>query len=196
MFLQLQSSTVEWMYTIESSRGSEHALGGRLTDARLLQTWGAAVTVGWAVSQIVAVAGGTSARTQYALTAFWLVGSLVPIAASFLWMRARGFTGLFLVWTALGVTGLVASFAAAGQVVDIAPVLVFGGLWFAGPAMGFLVTAAYMSDWSRRLYAGAAVANLAGGAAVLAVPGFGTVYFVVAAVVQGLPMLYHGTRLG
>lgn len=184
------------MSAIESSRGSEYALGGRLTDARLLQTWGAAVTGGWIVSQVAAVAGGTGGGFQLGLTAFWLIGSLVPIAASFLWMRARTFTGLFPVWTVLGVTGLVASFAVVGEMVDVAPLLVLGGLWFAGPAVGFLVTAAYMNDWSRRLYAGAAVANLAGAVALLVVPGFGTIYYTVAAVVQGLPMLYHGSRLG
>lgn len=183
------------MSTIESSRGSEYALGGRLTDARLLQTWGAAVTGGWVVSQVAAVAAGTSASIQYGLTAFWLVGSLVPITASFLWMRARGFTGLFPVWTVLGVTGLVASFAVISETLAVEPVLILGGLWFAGPAVGFLVTAAYMNDWSKRLYTGAAVANLAGAMAVVAVPGFGIVYPIIAAVVQGLPMLYHGARL-
>jgi len=58
-----------------------------------------------------------------------------------------------------------------------AETLVYGGLWFAGSAVGFLVIAARMTDWSRWLYFGAAVANLA------------------AAVVQGLPTLYHATRL-
>jgi ferredoxin-NADP reductase len=35
-----------------------------------------------------------------------------------------------------------------------------------------------MSDWSRRLYAGAAVANLAGTVAVVTVPGFEALYFL------------------
>lgn len=184
------------MSTIENSRADEYALGGRLTDARLLQTWGAAVTGGWVVSQVAALTGATSTQSQLGLTAFWLVGSLVPISASFLWMRARSFTGLFPVWTVLGVTGLVASFAVIAELLPVAPVLVLGALWFAGPAVGFLVTATYMNDWSSRLYGVAAVANLAGAAAMLTVPGFGAVYFIVAAVIQGLPMLYHGYRLG
>lgn len=183
------------MSTIESSHGSEYALGGRLTDGRLLQIWGLAVTGGWVVSQAVALAGATSTGSQLGLTAFWLVGSLVPITASFLWMRARTVTGLFPVWTVLGVTGLVASFAVITEVLAVSPVLVLGGLWFAGPAVGFLVTAAYMNDWSQRLYTVAAVANLAGAVAVVLLPGFEAVYFIVAAVVQGLPMLYHGSRL-
>jgi hypothetical protein len=90
---------------------------------------------------------------------------------------------------------LVASFAVVGQVLDVAPVLILGGLWFIGPAVGFLVTAIYMDDWSQRLYAGAGIANIAGAAAFLFVSGFGSIYFIVAAVIQGLPMLYHGTRL-
>lgn len=172
-----------------------HALGGRLTDGALLKTWGVAVTGGWVVSQVVASLGATSQGAQLGLTAFWLVGSLVPIAASFLWMRSQITTGLFPVWTVLGVTGLVASFAVIVEAVSIGETLVLGGLWFAGPAVGFLVTAAYMNDWSRRLYAGAAVANLVAAVLVVTVPSFRAVYFTVGAVVQGLPMLYHGVTL-
>jgi len=182
------------MSATETSRSGRYALGGRLTDGRLLKLWGATVTGGWVVSQVVALSGG-GRGLQLGLTAFWLVGSLVPIVASLLWMRARTVTGLFPVWTVLGVTGIAASFAVIVGAVDVAPVLVLGGLWFAGPAVGFLVTAAYTSGWSRRLYAGAAVANLAGAVAVVTVPGFESAYFLVAAVVQGLPMLYHGVGL-
>lgn len=184
------------MSTIENPRDEQRALGGRLTDGLLLKTWGAAVTGGWIASQAVGVAGVTSTELLLGLVTFWLVGSLVPITASFLWMRSRSFTGLFPVWTLLGVTGLVASFAVVGGVVDIPPVFVLGSLWFAGPAVGFAVTAAYMADWSQWLYAGAAAANLVAAVAVATVPGVETVYFAVAAVIQGLPMLYHGSRLG
>jgi len=184
------------MSATETSHAGGRGLSAvRLTDGRLLKTWGAAVTGGWIVSQLVALAGVTGSGGQLALTGFWLVGSLVAILASFLWMRRRSFTGLFPIWTVLGVTGLVASVAVVSGLIDVAPVLILGGLWFAGPAAGFLVTAGYMTDWSRRLYTAAAVANLAGAAAVVTIPGFEAVYFLVAAVVQGLPMLYHGIRL-
>lgn len=43
-----------------------------------------------------------------------------------------------------------------------------------------------MNDWSRSLYAGVAVANVASAVAVVAVPGFEAIYFTVATVVQGL----------
>jgi hypothetical protein len=120
----------------------------------------------------------------------------VPITASFLWMRSRTMTGLFPAWTVLGVTGLVASFAVIVQAISINETLILGGLWFAGPAVGFLITAAYMNDWSRQLYAGAAVANLIAAVLVVTVSSFEAFYFIVAAVIQGLPMVYHGTRLG
>lgn len=184
------------MSTTETSHADvKESSAGRLTDATLLKIWGAVVTAGWVVSQTVALSGTTSDQLQFGLTAFWLVGSLVPIGASFWWMRTRSFTGLFPVWTVLGVTGLIASFIVIAEIVDVAPVLILGALWFAGPAVGFLVTAWYMNDWSKKLYAGAAVANLAGAVAVLVVPGFVAVYYLVAAVVQGLPMLYHGVKL-
>ncbi|MFB6126720.1 MAG: hypothetical protein ABEJ79_05420 [Halolamina sp.] len=168
---------------------------GGFTDGTLLRLWGGAVAGGWLVSQAAAIVGGTSEAVQLGVTAFWLVGSLVPIAGSALWMRRRSVAALFPVWTLLGVGGLVASFAVAAEAVAVSPVSAFGGLWFVGPAVGFGVTAVSMNDWSGRLYAGAAAANLAAGAAVVAVPGFESVYFAVAAVVQGLPMLYHSTRL-
>jgi len=184
------------MSTTETANtGGYETANGWLTDSTLLKIWGIVVAAGWVVSQGVATAGGVDQRFQFGLTAFWLVGSLVPITASFVWMRRRTFTGLFPVWTVLGVTGIVASFAAILGTIDIAPVLVLGALWFAGPAVGFAVTAAYMNDWSAGLYAGAAVANVVGAVAVVVVPGFTAVYFVVAAAVQGLPMLYHGVKI-
>lgn len=182
--------------TEETNAGSYGTAGGWLTDAALLKLWGVVVAAGWLVSQGVAVAGGIDRRAQLGLTAFWLVGSLVPITASFVWMRRRTFTGLFPIWTVLGVSGLVGSFAVILGAIDIRSVFVLGTLWFAGPALGFGVTAAYMDDWSTGLYAVAAVANVAGAVAVVVVPGFETVYFAAAAVTQGLPMLYHGVTLG
>lgn len=134
--------------------------------------------------------------TQNGVTTFWLVGSLVPIVASWLWMRRRGLTGLFPAWTLLGVTGLVLSFATISGQLDVDPVLVLGALWFAGPAVGFFITAWYMNDWSGKLYGVAGVVNLLAAAAVVALPAFLTVYAVVAAVIQGGPMLYHALRLG
>lgn len=181
--------------TEAASTGGYDRADGWLTDATLLKLWGVVVAAGWLVSQGVAVGGGVDRRFQLGLTAFWLIGSLVPITASFVWMRRGTFTGLFPVWTLLGVAGLLASFAVILDVIDVASVFVLGALWFAGPAVGFAVTTVYMNDWSVRVYAGATVANLVGAVAVVLVPGFEAVYFVVAAAIQGLPMLYHGVRL-
>lgn len=183
------------MSTTETSQEPSYAIGGRLTDSALLKTWGAAVTGGWLVSQAVALVGTESTGLLISVTAFWLVGSLVPITASFLWMRTQSMTALFPVWTVLGVTGLIASFAVIVEAITIKPIFILGGLWFVGPAVGFLVTAGYMTDWSRRLYAGAAVVNLIGAVLIVTVPPFQSVYFTVAAVIQGLPMVYHGIRL-
>jgi len=172
----------------------EQSAGG-LSDSRIVGLWGAIVGLGWVISQAIAFTGVPGIGTETAIVAFWLVGSLVPIGASFYWMRTNEFTGLFPTWTVLGVTGIVLSFAVAFGLLGVGSALVYGALWFAGPAVGFLVTAQYMTDWSARLYTGAAVANLAGAVAVLLVPGFDAVYFLVAAAIQGGPMLYHGTKL-
>lgn len=174
--------------------GTEQSTGG-LTDSQIVGLWGAIVGLGWIVSQALGVTGVPGVDTATAIVAVWLIGSLIPIGASFYWMRTNGFTGLFTAWTVLGVTGIGLSFAVAFGVLGVGSTLIYGSLWFAGPAVGFLVTSSYMTDWSGRLYAGTAVANLAGAAAVLVVPGFTTVYFAVAALIQGGPMLYHSTKL-
>jgi len=172
---------------------------GRLRDgvdgATMVTLWGVAVTAGWLVSQVVAVTEPLGSRTAVGLTAFWLVGSLVPIVGSALWMRRYSLVALLPLWTVLGVTGLVATFAVALNAVSVPAVYVYGALWFAGPAVGFLATAYYMRDWSRRLYLGAAVLNLVAAVAVVVVPAVAVGYYTVAAVIQGVPMLYHGARL-
>jgi hypothetical protein len=80
-------------------------------------------------------------------------------------------SGLFPTWTVLGITGLVANFAVV-RAAGVGETLILGGPWFAGPAVGFLVTAGYANDWSRRLYAAAAVATLAGAVLVVTVQPF------------------------
>lgn len=168
---------------------------GRLTARRVVGVWGVVVAAGWIVTQLAVLSGSTTETVQGGLTTFWLVGSLVPITVSMLWMRRDGFTGLFPVWTILGVSGLVASFAVVGGLVGVKDVFVFGSLWFAGPALGFFVTAWYMNDWSSRLYNVAGILNLVAAVAVVAVSGFGAVYAAVAAVVQGGPMVYHALKM-
>lgn len=184
------------MGTAQPSQANEYEhKQSRPTDVQVVATWGGVVAAGWIVSQILALVGVPGIDTATGITAFWLVGSLVPIGASFYWMRVNEFTGLFPTWTVLGVTGIVLSFAVALEMLAVDPALIYGALWFAGPAVGFLVTGYYMIDWSQRLYLGAAIANLAGAVAVLFVPGFDVVYFTAAAILQGGPMLYHSRRL-
>ncbi|PSP77260.1 hypothetical protein BRC88_14435 [Halobacteriales archaeon QS_4_69_225] len=151
------------------------------------------MTGGWLVSRVVAH-GATDETSQLALTTFEPVGPLAPAAASFLRVRfrSRSVSGPFPARTVLGITGLAASFAVV-EAAGIGETLILDGVWFAGPAVGFLVTAGYTNGWSRRLYA--AAATLGGAVLVVTVRPFESVHYLVAAVVQGLPMLYHGTRL-
>lgn len=58
-------------------------------------------------------------------------------------MRSETVSGLFPVWTVLGVTGLAAS-SAVVVAVGVGETLVLGGLWFAGPAVGFLARDFYV----------------------------------------------------
>ncbi|MEZ3118071.1 hypothetical protein RYH80_19315 [Halobaculum sp. MBLA0147] len=181
------------MAATRQSTESETA-SGRLTARRVVGLWGIIVATGWIVTQLAILTASTTETIQGGLTVFWLAGSLVPITVSMLWMRQNGFTGLFPVWTVLGVSGLVASFAAIGGIVNVEDVFVFGSLWFAGPAVGFFTTGQYMNNWSSRLYNVAGILNLIAALGVVA-PGFGTVYAAVAAVIQGGPMVYHALKM-
>lgn len=191
--------TVRRYYPCVSTQTTDTVVGEQstngLTDSQIVGLWGAIVGLGWLVSQAIGVIGVPGINTATAIVAFWLIGSLVPIGASFYWMRTNGFTGLFPAWTALGVTGIILSFAVAFELLGVGDTLIYGSLWFAGPAVGFLITAYYMADWSAQLYTAAAAINLAGAVAILIVPGFELVYFTVAALIQGGPMLYHSTKL-
>ena len=111
--------------------------------------------------------------SQLALTTFKPVGPLAPAVASSIRMRfrSRSVSGLFPARTVLGITGLAASFAVV-EAAGVGETLILDGVWFTGPAVGFLVTAGYTNDRSRRLYAAAAVATLAGAVLVVTVQPF------------------------
>ena len=169
-----------------TERGTTHALDGRPTDATLPKTWSTAVTGCWLAGfpgrrprgdgRDVAVRAGDVRAGRPAGAGNGVVSpDAIPVSSV---------SGPFPARTVLGITGLAASFAVA-EAAGVGETLILDGVWFAGPAVGFLVTADYTNDWSRRLYAATAVATLGGAVLVVTVQPFESVHYLAAAVVRG-----------
>ncbi len=168
-----------------------------ITRSTVVKTWGLAVLIGWVGSQVITSLSSTFSNVPFAITALWLVGALLPITVSFFWDRPEpSDQTLSLLWPALGVTGILINFGVslgaipAGETIEV---LAYGVLWFAGPGIGFAVTAALTAGPNASVYGWAAVANFAGAVAALVAPmALLPTYFLGAAVLQATPMLYDG----
>jgi len=163
----------------------------------VLKTWGVAVLVGWVGSEVISSMSSTFANIPAAITTLWLIGALLPITVSLFWDKpAAADRTLSMVWPALGVTGIVINFAVSLGVIpatETIEVLAYGVLWFAGPGLGFAITAALIDSPNASVYGWAAVANFAAAVAAFVAPmALLPAYFLGAAVLQATPMLYDG----
>jgi len=163
----------------------------------VIKTWGLAVLVGWVGSQVILSFSSAVPNVPAAITALWLVGALLPISVSLVWDRPEPTDRtLSLVWPALGVTGILLNFGVAFEIVpatETIEVLAYGVLWFAGPGLGFAITAAMIDGPSSSIYGWAAALNFGAAVAAFVAPmALLPAYFLGAAVLQATPMLYDG----
>jgi len=163
----------------------------------VIKTWGLAVLVGWVGSQFIASFSSAFSNVPAAITTLWLVGALLPIITSLFWDRPEPSDRILsLVWPALGVTGILINFGVSLGVLpatETIEVLGYGVLWFAGPGLGFAITAATIDGSNASVYGWAAVANFAAAVAAFVAPmALLPAYFLGAAVLQATPMLYDG----
>jgi len=165
--------------------------------AFVVKTWGVAVLAGWLGSQAIYSLAPSTWNVPAAITLLWLVGALLPIGASLVWDRPESSDQILsLVWPALGVTGILINFGVALGVLpstETIEVLAYGVLWFAGPGLGFAITAGMIDSPSASIYSWAALANFAAAVVAFVVPtALLPAYFIAAAVLQAGPMLYDG----
>jgi len=163
----------------------------------VIKTWGVAVLIGWLGSQAISSLAPATWNVPAAITLLWLIGALLPIGTSMVWDRPESSDQvLSLVWPALGVTGILINFSVALGVLpstETIEVLAYGVLWFAGPGLGFAITAGLIDSPSASVYSWAAAANVAAAVAAFVAPiALLPAYFVGAAVLQAGPMLYDG----
>lgn len=158
--------------------------------AIVVKTWGVAVLAGWLGSQAIYSLAPSNWNVPAAITLLWLIGALLPIGASLVWDRPESSDQILsLVWPALGVTGILINFGVALGFLpstETIEVLTYGVLWFAGPGLGFAITAGMFDSPSASIYSWAAVAAFVAPTSLL------SAYFITAAVLQAGPMLYDG----
>ncbi|MFB6229672.1 MAG: hypothetical protein ABEL04_00825 [Salinibacter sp.] len=170
---------------------------GQITRASVIKTWGIAVLIGWLGSQAISSLAPSGWNVPAAITTLWLVGALLPITVSLFWDRPTSADQtLSLVWPALGVTGILLNFGVSLGALPSAEtieVLAYGVLWFAGPGLGFAITAASIDSPSAPVYGWAAALNFGAALAAFVAPfALLPAYFIGAAVLQAGPMLYDG----
>jgi hypothetical protein len=168
-----------------------------ITRSFVVKIWGLAVLVGWVGSQVITSFSSAFSNVPAAITTLWLVGALLPITVSLFWDRPESSDQtLSLVWPALGVTGILINFGVAFGFIpatETIEVLAYGVLWFAGPGLGFAITASLIESPNASVYGWAAVANFAAAVAAFIAPmTLLPAYFLGAAVLQATPMLYDG----
>jgi hypothetical protein len=180
--------------TKKGYNGGETTILDDLSGYQLMSIWGAAVIVGWLGAQVLALTGVLGESTSLGIITLWLIGALVPIAASYKWTQENQFEWILGLWPVAGVTGILLNYAVALQYINLDPTIVFGSFWFAAVGVGFAATTYYVNDWSKKLYGTATVLNLAAAVAILQVPAIAPYYYTLAAAIQGAPMLIHGQK--
>ena len=157
-----------------------------LTRQNLLVWWGLTVTVAYLLTEYF---GHTMEHGHNAVLWTWSIAMIFPVGATLL----LGGRANALAWVWAGATVLATAENAWVQFVGDKALMPFSfhTLWFVFGALGFAYTAAVVGGASRqRLYAGAAVLNLAGAVVMLLNHDLLKGYdFLILAAIQGVPML-------
>ena len=155
---------------------------------RLLAAWGWATTAAYLLTQAVA---GLLGDADIPIMVLWAVAMAVPIAMT-LRARGEGVGTLSAVWIGLVLLGMAENVGV--ELLGASEALEhfsFRTMWFLIGAVGFAYTAAVVTGSTRKAaYAAWAVANaVALGGLLVAYELFEGWAFVLAALIQGVPML-------
>lgn len=153
----------------------------------LLTFWGFSVSTGWIVSFYL-----HEFLTPVAIVAFWTILMSMPVIASIKWMAKQSNDSLPMPWIMTTALGLGLSFAVVEGYISIPEIESYAIFWFFLPAVAFSSTTYYVEGFLTHLYTSAALANFVMAAILLFNPRAVSQYYILAAVFQGLPLLYHG----
>lgn len=155
-------------------------------DKTLLIFWGFSVSTGWIVSYFL-----HSYLSPLSMIAFWTVLMSVPIISSIKWMSQNTSGSLPLPWMLTTMLGLVTGYAVVQGHLSVPEIETYAVFWFFLPASAFGITTYYFEGMLNHLYMSAALANFVMAAILLFQPSVMEQYYIMAAVFQGLPILYH-----
>ena len=160
-----------------------------MTKQHLLAAWGVTVTLAYLLTQILGRSGHSAV---WPILGLWAAAMAVPLWMT--WDARRGGAGvgrLSALWVGLVVAALAENALAAGFAGEAVTHVSYRTLWFGVGAVGFALTAAWVDGGVRRAAYGVwALANAAVVVGLLvAYESFEGWAFVLAAGVQGLPML-------
>lgn len=152
----------------------------------LVMIWGFSVSMGWAVSY-----AAHSYMTPLSLVAFWAVLMSPPIIVSIKWMTQNDGSSLPAAWMLTAAIGVGFGYAVVEELMHIPEISNYSVFWFFLPAMGFAATTYYFKGMINKLYTGAALANFIVAGTLLFNEDIIAQYYLLAAGIQGLPIIYH-----
>lgn len=157
-----------------------------IQERAVLTVWGFSVATGWIVSYFL-----HPYFEPLSLIAFWSVVMSWPVIVSIKWMAQNSGSSLPVTWiltTAIALGMGVAVLQGYFTIPDIESYAVF---WFFLPASAFAVTSYYFEGLLNHLYVSAAVTNFMISGILLFQASIMDQYYLLAAIFQGLPFIYH-----
>lgn len=162
---------------------------------KVLLAWGLTVTLGWLATQILALGVTGIENINQTIMTLWLLLAIIPTILSLLWMKTAGRNNILLLWIILSLIGVISNYAVLYEAIEFSAQHLYVSLWFLAPAIGFTYTAYYHAGILNKNYTLAAIANIAALILTILITEFLIIYYTVAAVIQGLPILYHWNQL-
>ncbi len=162
---------------------------------KLLGSWGVTVTLAWLVTQILdwypELVAGAPVSTARVTIGIWFVLMLPPVILTILKMRDwNRWAPFLLLWLVITVGGTLQNTVIANiDTAEPIQIISYIHLWFGLCTVGFAYTAAQFHNHSRTVYSAAAILNATIIPALFLAPALYNIVFLIAAIIQGLPML-------
>lgn len=157
--------------------------------------WGVTVTLAYLLTSVVNQTGASGTGVNYSIILMWIALMSIPGYYSLQEYREDGnFNNLNVIWGIVIIVAVLANIPGELTVTGELLTYAYYHKWFLLPGALFAYTAYVMDGFSRKVYATAAVLNLGVAASLSYVPLVFNYAFLIAAVVQGLPMLVDWYR--
>lgn len=157
-----------------------------IEERAVLTVWGFSVATGWIVSYFL-----HPYFEALSLVAFWSVLMSWPVIVSIKWMAQNSGSSLPVTWILTTAIALGMGVAVLQGYLTIPDIESYAVFWFFLPASAFAVTSYYFEGLLKHLYVSAAVINFMIAGITLFQSSIMDQYYLLAAIFQGLPLIYH-----